>query len=314
MNGRLSVMIPCYPPAADAISRAAKSAAAQLPDDGELVIVPSGPAAAIIHTVDLPAAAVVASPTNPPGLCRNWNRCLELASGDLIHLLHADDTVAPGFYAAILGLAERFPAASIYGTAFRSSLDPPIDRPDGEPVYLAPSDAARFFLTDPHHAAGNAVFTRRAIEALGPFREEFDACPDEEAYLRWASLGGLGFDPRPLYVETNHEGQMRHEIWRQPAFVRMYAGARSAGAAFFDSDVQRLEAESTDRAIVSVALAVGAHDSAAAIAVLDGLDALRPGQRPSRRVRAARIAVRYPTLFRLALLRRRLKRLLTRRR
>src|SRR4051794_25496330 len=34
-------------------------------------------------------------------LAGNWNRCIELARGEWIHILHQDDSVKPGFYNAM---------------------------------------------------------------------------------------------------------------------------------------------------------------------------------------------------------------------
>jgi GT2 family glycosyltransferase len=49
------------------------------------------------------------------GLLRNFETCLNRARGHLVHLLHGDDLVLPGFYRAIGQLFERYPSA---GAAF----------------------------------------------------------------------------------------------------------------------------------------------------------------------------------------------------
>lgn len=48
------------------------------------------------------------------GMAGNWNRCINLARGALVHILHDDDYVSPGFYTGIDALAAKFPQASIY--------------------------------------------------------------------------------------------------------------------------------------------------------------------------------------------------------
>jgi glycosyltransferase involved in cell wall biosynthesis len=45
------------------------------------------------------------------GSVRNFNACLNLARGRYVHLLHADDRVLNGYYAAIEGLFARYPQA-----------------------------------------------------------------------------------------------------------------------------------------------------------------------------------------------------------
>ena len=49
------------------------------------------------------------------GSVRNFETCLNHSRGRVIHLLHADDKVKPGFYAKMAGLLQRFPEA---GAAF----------------------------------------------------------------------------------------------------------------------------------------------------------------------------------------------------
>src|SRR5205823_14182888 len=43
------------------------------------------------------------------GLMPNFNRCIELARGNLVHILHSDDYVEPTFYHVIADFAARYP-------------------------------------------------------------------------------------------------------------------------------------------------------------------------------------------------------------
>ena len=47
------------------------------------------------------------------GLAACWNHCVERASGELIHLLHQDDFIAPMFYRRMGDAARRFPQAGM---------------------------------------------------------------------------------------------------------------------------------------------------------------------------------------------------------
>ena len=49
------------------------------------------------------------------GSVRNFETCLKHSTGRIIHLLHADDKVKPGFYAKLESLLQRYPQA---GAAF----------------------------------------------------------------------------------------------------------------------------------------------------------------------------------------------------
>ncbi|RZK23831.1 MAG: glycosyltransferase [Hymenobacter sp.] len=114
-----SVMIPTYN-CTPFLIQALRSVLAQDP----------GPAAMHIEVVDdagtdADVAALVAElgagrvqyfrqPRNV-GSLRNFETCLNRSRGHLVHLLHGDDLVLPGFYQAIGGLFEQYPSA---GAAF----------------------------------------------------------------------------------------------------------------------------------------------------------------------------------------------------
>lgn len=50
------------------------------------------------------------------GATANFNRCIELSTGKLVHILHGDDWVAPGFYEEIARLEEEAPDCAFYAT------------------------------------------------------------------------------------------------------------------------------------------------------------------------------------------------------
>jgi glycosyltransferase involved in cell wall biosynthesis len=54
------------------------------------------------------------------GSLRNFETCLNCATGEWVHLLHGDDRVAPGFYAEIISLFRQYPEA---GAAFTNTAD-----------------------------------------------------------------------------------------------------------------------------------------------------------------------------------------------
>ncbi|MCH7578644.1 MAG: glycosyltransferase [Chloroflexi bacterium] len=119
MSLRLSVCIPCYVEPPEVLQTAIDSAAMQLPEESELLIFPNGPEAlAATESVTIPEDARVIPSKELLSMAGNWNRCLGESRGELIHILHADDAVAPGFYQAVLELAARYPQAALYATGF----------------------------------------------------------------------------------------------------------------------------------------------------------------------------------------------------
>lgn len=47
------------------------------------------------------------------GLAGNWNRAIELANGELVHILHQDDVVLPGFYKTMSEALQQHPEAGM---------------------------------------------------------------------------------------------------------------------------------------------------------------------------------------------------------
>jgi hypothetical protein len=291
----LSVCIPCYSASAEMLQESIDSAALQLPAEAELVVLPNGPRAIeTLGRVTLPAGARVVSSVEVLDIVTNWNRCLDAAVGPLIHLLHEDDAVAPGFYGVVLDLARRFPSAALYATASQSFADPlPSDETlAAEPELLEGFDAARFLLVDDRHACGNIVLTRRALDLHGGFLPAFEYSLDEEAFLRYATSGGIAFHQAPLYRNRAHEGQLRHSSWLRPEFIREFVGGRIEAARPFGSEAVSLAEDSSVERVVSVAVTLAAAGyRAESVQQLKRLEAfIRPHR--SRRITVAKVVCR----------------------
>ncbi|MEJ8566439.1 glycosyltransferase family 2 protein [Elongatibacter sediminis] len=143
------------------------------------------------------------------GLVGNWNSCLEHAKHPWVHLLHQDDFVLDGFYAALQGGVGRTPQAAL---AFSASYFV-----DGDGLAWAPKLVAQ-------DAPGiledwmQAVFARLAIQcsatlvradavrALGGFDTALAYTPDWDLWQRLAVDFPIWFDPRPLAAFRQHSG------------------------------------------------------------------------------------------------------------
>jgi glycosyltransferase involved in cell wall biosynthesis len=139
------------------------------------------------------------------GLVANWNACIEHARGKLIHILHADDYVRPGFYSAVDKAFSQLPAADL--CLVRALV---VDA-KGEPERLAgrlghTGDA----LTTTALAYGNEFYTpgvvvrRACYERLGGFSPALAYVPDWEMWLR-VLANGCGVyvnDPLVCYREA----------------------------------------------------------------------------------------------------------------
>ena len=69
---------------------------------------------ALVHKIGGDRVTYFRQPQNV-GSIRNFETCINRSKGHLVHLLHGDDKVRPGFYKKMQGLFERFPEA---GAAF----------------------------------------------------------------------------------------------------------------------------------------------------------------------------------------------------
>jgi GT2 family glycosyltransferase len=86
-----------------------------------------------LDLVDVPALVHAADPTgrvelirhdSRQGLGGNWNRAIVAARGDLVHLLHQDDYVLPGFYARMDEVFRRTPSIGMAPCVGRTPNSP----------------------------------------------------------------------------------------------------------------------------------------------------------------------------------------------
>jgi glycosyltransferase involved in cell wall biosynthesis len=135
---RWSVMIPAYN-CLPYLRETLESVLAQAPGPADMQIAvvddasTDGDVAALVQAVGQGRVQFYQQPHNV-GSLRNFETCLNRATGHWVHLLHGDDCVAPGFYAEIADLFGQYPAA---GAAFTNTADV-FMRPTGPEVRERP--------------------------------------------------------------------------------------------------------------------------------------------------------------------------------
>jgi len=126
------------------------------------------------------------------GVTANFNTCLERSRGRLVHILHGDDYVLPGFYAAIENAATRHPDTTFLATRVLFTDE------DGYPTAVSPRlrplesptrSAAAFYYDTPVQFAGIVVH-RSFYETHGGFRTDLAHVGDREMWIRAISRGG----------------------------------------------------------------------------------------------------------------------------
>ena len=131
------------------------------------------------------------NPTNTGYCTLNFNVCLKRSCGHLIHILHGDDYVLPGFYSKIELLARQHPDCAIYSTRsfFVNESGVITYLSDRKPELEKPANCVRaFWFGTPIQCAG-AVVRREFYEHNGGFREDLMHCADWEMWGRAWLLG-----------------------------------------------------------------------------------------------------------------------------
>jgi glycosyltransferase involved in cell wall biosynthesis len=237
---KFSVMLPTYEPG-DKLRMTLLSVLEQVPtqESMQIAVVDDGSQRCdvrlLVAAVDKTGRVEVHADGPRLGISGNWNRCIELARGHLVHLLHQDDRVLPGFYRR---MEQAFTKAPQIGMAFcRSRLV------DGEGKTLKTNSPLRWwrgvlphclrtFATRQRVQTPSAVVPRTTYETLGGYRDDLCQTLDWEMWVRIAARFPVWYDPKTLAVFRRHAGSessrllSKGEVW--PDLVRaMHVNANS---------------------------------------------------------------------------------------
>jgi GT2 family glycosyltransferase len=168
---------------------------------------PAGDVAALVRRADPHGRITVHCAAVNLGLGGNWNRSIELARGQLVHILHQDDLVRPGFYRTLGAALRSAPQAGMafcrcdfidaagthVGATHRRSLRAGVMRD-----WLARiSEATRV-------QCPGVVVRRTTYERLGGFRTDLHYAVDWEMWVRIAADGAVWYEPRVLATYRKH--------------------------------------------------------------------------------------------------------------
>lgn len=193
------------------------------------------------------------------GMVGAWNTCLDLATRDLVHLMHCDDELEPAFYRCValtftdpsVRVAASACAALPRATGLSAGSGAPCA--PGSVQMLEGRDAVRFLLSPSKPAAGAVVLRREALPS-DRFRFQYPYSSDEELHLRMVRGGTFAYIADPLYRERAHPGQARRATWLRPDFVRRYARSRLDPLEPNDYELHRLAVSETRDRVVSVCM------------------------------------------------------------
>jgi glycosyltransferase involved in cell wall biosynthesis len=209
-----SVMIPCYNARADYLTETLRSILQQDPGPAVMQIVviddatPGGAPVELIKKIAGDRVTVHQSEKNL-GLAGTWNRCIESARGQWVHILHQDDVVKPGFYEKFkAGIESSAQPGLLYcrqafideqGRQSRLSL------PDAEASGCLPDALPRLARAQMIQTP-SVVVRRSAYEAVGGFRSDLRFTLDWEMWCRIARKFPVWYEAEALACYRVHSG------------------------------------------------------------------------------------------------------------
>jgi glycosyltransferase involved in cell wall biosynthesis len=161
----------------------------------------------VVREVGGNRVAYFRQPTNV-GHILNFQTCLTRARGEIIHLLHGDDLVRPGFYKE---LARAFNARPNIGAAF---CRPTYIDEKGLELSIAPeeqqysgllTDAALRLATEQKIMTPCIAVRRDVYEKLGGFDRRLKCSEDWEMWVRIAAQFPIWYEPQPLALYRIHQ-------------------------------------------------------------------------------------------------------------
>jgi GT2 family glycosyltransferase len=219
---RLSVCIPAYN-GAKYLGEAIKSVLKQKFKDFELLIVDdcsSDNTEKVVHSFSDRRMRYHKNPVRL-GLTGNWNRCVELASGDYVCIFHQDDLMLPDNLSRKLTVLESSPSVGfVYSDvevvdAFDKMVRPGWynPTPEGSDKIFAGTEFFHQLFTGENLICCPSVVVKRSLfDDLGGFDARLPYTADWEMWLRVALHSDVGYIAEPLMHYRVHESNETHRF------------------------------------------------------------------------------------------------------
>jgi glycosyltransferase involved in cell wall biosynthesis len=167
------------------------------------------------------------------GATATFNRCLTLARGHFVHILHGDDAVMPGFYAQVeRALAGAPDAGACACRAVRIDEDGRQIAVDGP---LAEAQATSQALFRRNTLTAPAVVVRReVVERVGGFHPDLVHSADWDLWKRIALVSRIIVVDEPLFLYRMHSGQDTSRLVKTATNTRDAARAIALSRAYTD--------------------------------------------------------------------------------
>lgn len=140
---------------------------------------------------------------------RNFNKCLSLAHGEYIVLLHADDKLTPNSIEKRVEMLDSNPNVGLVHSSgiiidAKGAVIEEI-RPDDKDYIVRGQDEFKRLIFKNYILVSAVVMVRKkCYEAVGDYSEEYAYCPDWGMWLRIALNYDVGFISEPLGYYRKH--------------------------------------------------------------------------------------------------------------
>ena len=238
------------------------------------------------------------------GMVGNFNRCVELARGRWVQILHDDDYLLPGGLARLLARLPEEPADSrvlLFGVKVVNSKGRQLRRqvPRRRRV-LTPAAALRRHLTWSSFVRFPAIVVARDVyQQVGPFDDSVGGATDLEMWSRIFGTFGVCLEPTPIVAYVVHPEASTESMFTDEyveVIAEVFDRAVSLGV-LPEADIRRAQAHWLNQFVVAGTVRrIRAHDWQGAKSVVDLFDhEAMTGLPTSRRWQPLRMAVRGTT-------------------
>jgi len=145
------------------------------------------------------------------GLADSLNKGLELAQGEWIARLDADDLSEPDRLAKQIAFADSNPNMVLIGAGMKSIDSSGNIRLESVPPADSKKLVKRLISLQDFFAHSSAFFQTKAARGLGGYRVRLKRAQDYDLWLRFSEIGVLGAIPEPLVRHRMHPLQVSRE-------------------------------------------------------------------------------------------------------
>jgi len=151
------------------------------------------------------------------GLFGNFNRCIELAHGEYIHILHSDDSIDPGFTGTCIRFFLDHPDVMMTFTSAKipsGDHEVEISCSDKDEVFVAPEGFRRLLADRSFIICPSVMMKRSTCDCIGPYSLEYPYSSDFHQWLKVTREYNVGFIRSAwVYYRQGEHSESYHHLF-----------------------------------------------------------------------------------------------------